>query len=134
MLGHAGPRGTHQVREVLMAERDSQQRTAGIFDSEVGTQFQKRESYTFVKAQAEKAGAAQKQPVPLLKIILMKLPEGRLRRMLGNMVELLPTKTADPAIVVSLDLKSRGSKRKNRKLRNRAGRQQRDHYSFGPNI
>ncbi len=120
-----------------MAERDSPAAYRGrrIFDSEVGTQFQKRESYTFVKAQAEKAGAAQKQPVPLLKIVLMKLPEGRLRRMLGNMVELLPTKTADPAIVVSLDLKSRGSKKEESETPE-SGRAPAayDHYSFGPNI
>ena len=64
----------------------------------------------------------------------MKLAERRLRRMRGDVVELVPTTTAYPAIVVSLDLESRWGEGKRRELRDRSGRQQRNHYPFGSDI
>ncbi len=50
------------------------------------------------------------------------------------MVELLPTKAAHAAIVIGLNLESRRSERKGRKLRDRSGREERDHHPFASNI
>jgi len=50
--------------------------------------------------------------------------------MRGYRVELLPIEAAHAAIVVSFDLESRRSERKCRKLRDRPGRHEGDHYSF----
>src|ERR1022692_1681998 len=61
----------------------------------------------------------------------MKLPESRLRRMRSDVVELVPTTTAQAAIVVSLNLESRWSEWKRRELRDWPRRQERDHYPFG---
>jgi len=59
MLGDSWPRSTHQVREVPVAERDSQKRATGISDSEVATQFQKRQSDALMETEAQEAGTAQ---------------------------------------------------------------------------
>ena len=114
-----------------LADRDSQERATGIRDAEVGAQFQQRQSDPLMQAEAQEAGAAQEKPIPLLKIGLMKLSEGGLRRMRGDGVELLPTEAAHAAIVVGLDLESRGSKRKRREFRDRPGRQEGDYYPLG---
>jgi len=73
MLGHSWPRSAHEIREVQVAERDSQKRATGISDSEVTTQFQKRQSDALMETEAQEAGAAQERPIPLLRIVLMKL-------------------------------------------------------------
>ena len=45
-----------------------------------------------------------------------------------DFIELLPTETTHTAIVVGLDLESRRSEWKRRELRDRPGRQERDHH------
>src|SRR5579872_1408031 len=122
MFGHSRPRSSHQVREMPMADRYSKERATGIFNSKVGTQFQQREADPLVQAEAQETRSSQEQPIPLLKIALMKLSEGRLRRMRSEVVELLPTQGTNPTIVVGLDLKSRGSERKRREFRDRSRR------------
>lgn len=52
----------------------------------------------------------------------------------GKAVELLPTQAAHPAIVISLNLKSRRREGKRRKLRDRTRWEERNHYSFASNI
>lgn len=59
MLGDARPRSTHQVREVTMADRNSQKRAPRIRYPEISTQFQQRQSDSLVKIEAQEAGAAQ---------------------------------------------------------------------------
>ncbi len=63
---------------MTMAHRDPQERATRLFDPEVGAQFQQRQSDTLVKAETEEARPSQEQPIPLLKIALMELPESRL--------------------------------------------------------
>ena len=64
----------------------------------------------------------------------MKLSEGRLRRVRGDGVELLPAEGAYAAIVVGLDLESGWSEWKRREFRNRSGWQERDHHPLGSNV
>jgi len=52
MLSNSWPRGTHEIRKVIVADCDSEQRAAGFFDAEIGTQFQKRQSDAFMKTEA----------------------------------------------------------------------------------
>jgi hypothetical protein len=59
MLGDSWTRGTHEVSDVLVADRDSQQRAPRIRDSKIGTQFQKCESDPLVETETQKAGAPQ---------------------------------------------------------------------------
>jgi hypothetical protein len=117
-----------------MADCHSQEGAAGILNSKIGAQFQQRKADPLMKAEAQEARSSQEQTIPLLKITLMKLPEGRLRRMRSEVVELFPAQGTNTAIVVGLDLESRRSERKRREFRNRSGRQERNHHPFGPYI
>ncbi len=51
-----------------------------------------------------------------------------------DVIELFPTETTHAAIVVGLDLESGGSEWKRRELRDRPGRQERDHHPLGSYI
>lgn len=67
MLGDSGLRSADDIGDVLMAERCSQKRAARFSDSEVRSQLEQRDGDALVKAEVEKTGAAQQQPVPLFK-------------------------------------------------------------------
>src|SRR5580658_5699194 len=54
--------------------------------------------------------------------------------MRGDVVELLPAKGTDAAIIVRLNLESRWSEGQRREFRNRPGRQQRDHHALSSNV
>jgi hypothetical protein len=54
------PRSTDDAGDVLVAERNGQQRAAGIFDAEVVTQVEHRERDAFVEVEVEQAGGAPK--------------------------------------------------------------------------
>jgi hypothetical protein len=60
MLGDSWPRGTHQIREMPLADRNSKERATRILDAEVGAQFQQRQSDPLMKTEAQEAGASQK--------------------------------------------------------------------------
>src|ERR1700730_3963124 len=90
MLSDSGPRRTNQTGEVLMAKNDSQQRSARVFDPKIRAQFKQCHSEALMKADAQQAGAAHQQPIPMGQIALVKLREGRSRRSGGNDVERVP--------------------------------------------
>ena len=125
MLGRSWPRGSDQVGDVLLAEGHAQQRAARFLDPKVCAQFQKCDTYSFVEAEVQEAGAAQQEAIPLLQIVLMKLFEDGLGSICGNAVESCPTHGADAAIVVSLALKAGLAKRQRRKFGNRPRREHR---------
>ena len=78
-----------------------------------------------MQAKVQKTRAAQEEAVPLLQIVTVKLPEGGLGSIRGNAFEISPADSSDPAIVVSLALKTGLTERQRREFRNRSRRQQR---------
>src|SRR5579863_7872472 len=107
MFGDSWPRSTHQVRQAALAQGHPEEGAARIRNPEVRTQFQQRQSDALMKTQTQEAGASQQQAIPLLKIILVELPECRRRRMRGNIIEAIPSDAAYPAIIIRLDLEPR---------------------------
>ena len=75
VFGDSGPRSADEIGDVLVAERGFQKRAARFRDSEVGGQFEQRDGNALVKAEVEKTGTAQQQPVPLSQIVPMKFLE-----------------------------------------------------------
>ena len=126
MLGDSWARSTHKVGKVLMAEKSSQQRTARLFDSEIGGQLEQRNGDAFVKPEVEKTRAAQQQAVPLLQIVRMKCLENRFGTMRRDPFEIAPAQAAYPAIIVSLAAKVEPAVRQRRKFGDRTRRQQGD--------
>jgi hypothetical protein len=63
---------TLRVSGAEEAHKPAPGHAARFRNSEVGGQFEQRDSNALVKAEVEKTGAAQQQPVPLLQIVLMK--------------------------------------------------------------
>src|SRR5580704_9313062 len=76
MLAHSWPRGADQVGNILVAERYAQQRATRFLDSKVRAKFQQRDGYSFVESKVQKTRAPQQEAVPLLQIVVVKLPEG----------------------------------------------------------
>ena len=128
MFSDSGPRRTNQTGEVLMAKNDSQQRSARVLDAKFRAQFKQRHSEALMKAEAQQAGAAHQQPIPMGQIALVKLREGRSRSSRGDDVELVPAQAAESAITVSLALKVPSVVRLKRKVRDRTGRNQSYNY------
>ena len=128
MLSDCRPRRADQTGEVLMAKNDSQQRSARVLDAKFRAQFKQRHSEALMKAEAQQAGAAHQQPIPMGQIALVKLREGRSRSSRGDDVELVPAQAAESAITVSLALKVPSVVRLKRKVRDRTGRNQSYNY------
>ena len=75
-----------------------------------------------MKIEAQEAGAAQKQAIPLPQVGLMKSPEGQLRGVEADDSESVPAQAADPAIRISLALETPSAYRQDRKLGDRTRR------------
>src|ERR1700722_10787991 len=77
-----------------------------------------------MKIEAQEAGAAHKEAIPLLQVGLMKLPEGQLRGIQADDAQAVPSQAADPTIGISLALETPLAYGQDRKLRDRTRRHQ----------
>lgn len=134
MLGHPGPRGSDQVGDVLLAESYSEQRAARFRDSKIGTQFEQRYRDSLMKSEIQKTAAAQQQPIPLLQIVFVEMPERRFGGFRCDAIEILEAKGAHSAIVVSFALEMGPAHRQRRKLWNQTGREQHDRHPLAVGV
>jgi hypothetical protein len=83
VLGNSRPRGTDNARKVLVAEGDSQQGAARIFNAEVLAQIEHRAGDAFVEIEVEQPGGAAQKPILMPQIVLMKFSESRFAAVQG---------------------------------------------------
>src|SRR5277367_4435270 len=117
MLGDAWPRRADDAGNVLVTERNLQQSAASIFDTKVVAKVEHRDCDAIVEIEVKQPGAAQKQPVPVLQVVLMELPKGRFATIDGDALEAIPLHHSDAAIVVGFTAKIKTVGRKCRELR-----------------
>src|SRR5271169_4283568 len=87
-----------------------------------------------MKVEAQEAGAAQKQAIPLPQVGLMKPPEGQLRGVEAHDSKSFPAHAAHPAIGISLALKTPSAYRQDRKLGDRTRRHQGHGYTLAARV